>query len=150
MVESSLVSLDSMFATEALAARIAPLLRARDVVTLQGDLGAGKTAFARALLRELGVVGEIPSPTFTLVQTYDARDFPVAHFDLYRLKSADELEEIGFADALADGAAIVEWPERAPSFMPKDRLALRFSVTDNADERSVAVEPHGSWRGRQG
>ena len=141
------VSIASLSDTEALAGRIAPLLRARDVVTLQGDLGAGKTAFARALLRALGIVGEIPSPTFTLVQTYDARDFPVAHFDLYRLKSADELEEIGFDDALADGVAIVEWPERAPRFMPKDRLALRFSVADN-DERSVSFETHGSWDGR--
>jgi tRNA threonylcarbamoyl adenosine modification protein YjeE len=134
--------LPNLAATEALAKRLAPLLRTKDVVTLQGDLGAGKTTFARAVLRELGIKEEVPSPTFTLLQTYETPSFPIYHFDLYRLKSPAELEEIGFYEAGTDGLMLIEWPERAASHMSRNRLELHFS---NNGEREVTLVPQESW-----
>ena len=141
------LALPDLAATQAFAARIAPLLRKGDFIALRGELGAGKTEFARALLHRLGVTGEVPSPTFTLVQSYDAGGLTIAHFDLYRLKAADELDELGWDDALADGVALVEWPERAGGRIPADRLELTFKLEANGS-RSVAIEPCDSWLNR--
>jgi len=121
--------LPDLDATTRLGAAIAGGLRAGDAVALWGDLGAGKTTLARAILRALGVTEEVPSPTFTLVQSYDTLP-PVAHFDLYRLKSAREMAELGFDDALEDGAVLVEWPERAPEALPPEALHVRLSLKD--------------------
>jgi len=133
--------------TFGLARRLAPLLRAGDLVTLQGDLGAGKTTFARALLDALGVEGEVPSPSFTLVQHYESPAFPICHFDLYRLKGPEEMEELGMEDALAHGLVLVEWPERALSLMPRDRLELRFDIGAEG-KRRLSLEGLGRWRER--
>jgi len=141
------VSLPSLNATEALAKRLAPLLRRGDVVALAGDLGAGKTAFARALLQTLGVTGDVPSPTFTLVQTYDTPAFFVSHFDLYRLKDPSELDELGWDDALADGLTLVEWAERAGTQLPNDCLRLRFSITGDGGRQCI-FEMAGAWAER--
>jgi tRNA threonylcarbamoyl adenosine modification protein YjeE len=121
--------LPDLDATARLGAAIAGGLRAGDAVALWGDLGAGKTTLARAILRALGVTEEVPSPTFTLVQSYETLP-PVAHFDLYRLKNAREMAELGFDDALEDGAVLVEWPERAPEALPPEALHVRLSLQD--------------------
>jgi len=142
---SFLVLLPSLSSTQAFAQRIAPHLRQGDVVALQGDLGTGKTAFARALLYALGVTDDVPSPTFTLLQSYDVNGVLISHFDLYRLKSPDELDELGWEDALADGIALVEWPERAVGRLPTDSLVLRFAL-DEKGERSCVVEAQGKWQ----
>ena len=134
-------------ATEQLAQRLAPCLRRGDVLAMEGSLGAGKTAFTRALLQALGAEGEIPSPTFTLVQTYDLRDFLACHFDLYRLKDERELDELGWDDALAEGLTIVEWPDRAGSRLPENRLVVRLSIGERC-ERHCEIEPHGAWQDR--
>ena len=149
MAGAGLLLLPDVCATESFAAKLAPLLRTGDALLLSGDLGAGKSTFARALLQILGVQGDIPSPTFTLVQHYDLPDLSVAHFDLYRLKRADEIEEIGFHDALADGAVLVEWPERAMGFMPVDALGLHFTLDENGN-RAVSVKASGAWPDRLG
>ena len=107
-------------------------LKKGDVLALHGPVGAGKTTFARALLGALGIVGERPSPTFTLVQTYEASRFVVHHFDLYRLKRPEELEELGWEEACANGVVLVEWPEHAGSFLPAIRWDLHFEGTDGA------------------
>ena len=138
--------LPDLAATEALARKLAPELKRGDFLALKGLLGAGKTAFARALLRALGINDEAPSPTFTLVQMYDSRNFPIYHFDLYRLKSAAELEELGWEDALADGLVIAEWPERAEGRLPENYLALQFMFDDKA--RHCLIEAHGAWAAR--
>jgi tRNA threonylcarbamoyladenosine biosynthesis protein TsaE len=114
-------------ATAALGARIGAVARAGDVVALHGDLGAGKTTLARALIRHLvGAETEAPSPTFTLVQTYSAPDFPIWHFDLYRLEHPGEARELGLEEAV-DGLALIEWPERLGAYLPAQRLEVQLS-----------------------
>ncbi|CCV09972.1 bifunctional tRNA (adenosine(37)-N6)-threonylcarbamoyltransferase complex ATPase subunit type 1 TsaE/phosphotransferase [Mesorhizobium sp. STM 4661] len=128
--------LERFLADEAATARLgedlAMSLRPGDVLALKGDLGAGKSSLARALIRAMaGDAGlDVPSPTFTLVQSYDAR-VPVHHFDLYRLSAASELDELGFDEALAQGAALVEWPERAGSYLPKTAVQIELAHQDD-------------------
>ena len=121
--------LPDLDATAALGRAIASGLGIGDAVALWGDLGAGKTTLARAILRALGVREDVPSPTFTLVQGYDTTP-AVAHYDLYRLKSAREMEELGFDDALDRGAVLVEWPERAPEALPPEALHVRLRLRE--------------------
>ena len=123
--------LERLLADETQTARLgedlALSLRPGDVLALKGDLGAGKSTLARALIRALADDAglDVPSPTFTLVQSYDTR-VPVHHFDLYRLSSATEIDELGFEEALAQGAALVEWPERAESYLPKTSVLIEL------------------------
>ena len=138
------VALPDLAATGALGVAIAAGLRTGDAVALWGDLGAGKTTLARAVLRALGVAGEVPSPTFTLVQTYDTPHLAVSHFDLYRLKQPREMEQLGFDDALEHGAVLVEWPERALEALPLDALHVRLGMTEGA--RSARLTGPARWR----
>jgi tRNA threonylcarbamoyl adenosine modification protein YjeE len=135
--------LPDLAATALLAGRIAPRLRCGDAVALWGDLGAGKTTLARDILRALGVTEDVPSPTFTLVQTYETPNLTVAHYDLYRLKSSRELFELGFQESLEDGAALVEWPERAPEYLPDETLHLRLRIEDGG--RAVKITGPSRW-----
>jgi N-acetylmuramate 1-kinase len=118
-------------ATTMLGADLALALRVGDVLALEGDLGAGKTTLARGLIRALAGDPEleVPSPTFTLVQAYEGR-IPVHHFDLYRLSSAAELDELGFDDAIAQGAALVEWPDRAAGRLPEGAVHVELTHQD--------------------
>lgn len=136
------VPLPDLDATTRLGARIAGGLKSGDAVALWGDLGAGKTTLARAILRALGVTDDVPSPTFTLVQSYETRP-RIAHFDLYRLKNAREMEELGFEDALADGAVLVEWPERAPEALPPEALHVRLKQENGA--RTARLTGPARW-----
>jgi tRNA threonylcarbamoyl adenosine modification protein YjeE len=131
---------------------LALVLDRGDVVTLSGDLGAGKTTFARALIRCLAGNPdlEVPSPTFTLVQAYDLPKFPVVHADLYRVTNPDELIEIGL-DSLPDGAVLlIEWPDRATNVLPKDYWELALSVVPERgdDFRMLNIIGHGSYAQR--
>jgi tRNA threonylcarbamoyl adenosine modification protein YjeE len=127
-------------ATALLSEDIAAALRPGDVIALKGDLGAGKTTLARALVRSLaGDPGlDVPSPTFTLVQAYQAR-LPVAHFDLYRIGSPAELDELGFAEAASDGVVLVEWPEKAGNRMPADAIVIE--LTELGEGRLARIFP---------
>jgi tRNA threonylcarbamoyladenosine biosynthesis protein TsaE len=115
--------------TARFAAALAPQLRQGDIILLHGDLGAGKTTFARALIRALTgeAALEVPSPTFTLVQTYDTPLGDLWHFDLYRLKNSDEIYEVGWEEALGGGLILLEWPERLGALLPPVRLDIRLS-----------------------
>jgi tRNA threonylcarbamoyladenosine biosynthesis protein TsaE len=137
-------------ATQALAGRLAPLLRRGDVIALLGDLGAGKSSFVRALLRALGHRGEVPSPTFTLVQHYDLALGPVWHFDLYRLAAPEEALELGIEEAFAEALTLIEWPEILGALLPGDRLDIRFAFADRETARRVELTGHGDWRQRIG
>lgn len=121
-----------------------------DILALNGDLGAGKTTFARALIHALsdGEMCEVPSPTFTLVQTYATRRFDVAHFDLYRLTEPHEILELGLDLALKNGIAIVEWPSRADDLIPEDRITVTLSDTGSADHRDIAISGSRSAQNR--
>lgn len=133
-------------ATERLGEAVAAHLGRGEAVCLSGPLGAGKSTLARALIRAwVGRADEdVPSPTFTLVQTYEGGPFPIAHFDLYRLKRPEEAFELGLDEALDEGAALIEWPERLNGAQPADRLAIDFAITD-AGARRVRLTGHGAW-----
>jgi tRNA threonylcarbamoyl adenosine modification protein YjeE len=122
--------------TVRIAENLAKQLKGGEILCLHGDLGAGKTVFARALIRAL--TGdpelEVPSPTFTLVQTYPDGRFPVWHFDLYRLKDPEEIYEIGWEEALSGGVVIVEWPQRLGSHIPARRMDIHLSAVKNKPE----------------
>lgn len=135
------VPLGDLAATQALGARIAAALSVGDAVALEGDLGAGKTTLARAILRSLGVTEEVPSPTFTLVQYYETPKLPVRHYDLYRIEKPEEVDELGLDEALDDGAALIEWPERALAWLPADRLHVAMSMTNGARRARISGPP---------
>jgi tRNA threonylcarbamoyladenosine biosynthesis protein TsaE len=130
--------------TERLGGRIAAGLRAGDAVALEGDLGAGKTTLARAILRALGVTDEVPSPSFTLVQEYEVPALKIAHCDLYRIEDPQEVEELGLQDALNDGALLIEWPDRAPACIPADALTVRIEVLGEG-ARSMQLSGPARW-----
>jgi len=133
------------------AITLAGKLKANDVLCLRGDLGTGKTVFARALIRHLSGDPDldVPSPTFTLVQSYETPKGVIRHFDLYRTQKAEELYELGWEDALADAITIVEWPERLEFLAPNDRLELIFETSkENENEREITLLPHGTWKER--
>src|SRR5690606_27311484 len=125
-------------ATNRLGEDLAAMIARGDVIALAGDLGMGKSTLARALIRALaGDAGlEVPSPTFTLVQAYPAR-VPVQHYDLYRLSSSDELEELGFSEAVSDGAVLVEWADRAAELMPVDAAVI--TLTEEGTGRAATI-----------
>jgi len=135
------LALTGLEATQALGARIAASLKVGDAVALQGDLGAGKTTLARAILQALGVTEEVPSPTFTLVQCYETPKLNVRHYDLYRIESPSDVEELGLEEALDDGAALIEWPERALAWLPQDRLHVSLSLSNGARRAVVSGPP---------
>ena len=144
-VFTSTYSLDE---AERIGAAIGAALMAGDVVALSGDLGAGKTTLARAMLKARGLAGEAPSPTFAIVQPYAPPevDLPIAHVDLYRIDDQDELIELGLDDYLYDGALLIEWPERLGSEGWPDMLLLTISGEGDARVLTASVPP--AWGAR--
>jgi tRNA threonylcarbamoyl adenosine modification protein YjeE len=141
------LALPNEIATAQLMADLALLIGPGDVVTLSGDLGAGKTAAARAMIRYLAGDGalEVPSPTFTLAQSYDLPAFPLVHADLYRINDPAELEEIGLSPLPEGTLALIEWPERAPAALPADRIeiALSYRPALGSSARAAAITGYG-------
>jgi len=133
--------------TVALASRIAPLLTPGDTLLLEGSIGAGKSAFARALIRaRLNRMEDVPSPTFTLVQTYEDTEGDIWHCDLYRLTHPDEVFELGLDEAFTTAICLIEWPDRLGNDTPKNALRLAFAAGDA--EHSVQITTTPDWHDR--
>ena len=140
------VDLPDLAAMSALGTQIAGLLRAGDVVALGGTLGTGKTTLARAVIAAMGHEGEVPSPTFTIIETYDppAVSLPLVHADFYRLKDPSEVEEIGLDDYRQGAALLAEWPDNAGGFAHEAGcLSIELEVADEG--RAAIVETGADW-----
>lgn len=144
-------------ATAALARALSTLVLPGDVLALFGDLGAGKTSFARAFINALprevtdgAETGpeEVPSPTFTLVQLYECAPATIWHFDLYRLEQAEEAYELGIEEAFSDGISLIEWPGRLGNLLPADRLEINLGFGSTPEARTAALTAYGSWTSR--
>ena len=136
-----------------IATKISATAASGDVVALFGDLGSGKTVFARAFINARTATFEnVPSPTFTLLQTYEFPDpsgtIPVYHFDLYRIERTDEIEELGMDEAFVGGISLVEWPERLNGRLPGNRLDIFFTQGEHPNQRQVILKFYGSWTSR--
>jgi len=136
-------------ATAALAARLAARARRGDVIALQGPLGSGKTSFARAFIRAFAGTEEVPSPTFTLVETYAAPGkLPIWHFDLYRLTAPEQAFELGIEEAWTDAMSLIEWPERLGDLLPREHLRLTLDEGPTPHARRVRLVAAPSWADR--
>ncbi len=146
-----ILDLPDLAAMEQFGARIADALRPGDVVALSGGLGAGKTTLARAIIAALGHIGEVPSPSFAIIETYDPPSLrlPLVHADFYRLKHPEEVEELGLDDYRNGAALIAEWPEMAGGFSHEPGcLSIRLETAQSG--RIAVVEPGLDWLGRLG
>jgi tRNA threonylcarbamoyladenosine biosynthesis protein TsaE len=133
-------------ATDRLAAAVAALARPGDVILLKGDLGTGKTRFARGFIAaRAGRALDVPSPTFTLVQTYELPGGAVWHFDLYRLERPQDAAELGIDEAFTEGISLVEWPDRLGEAAPADRLEIALVYGDAPEERCATLSGFGRW-----
>lgn len=129
-----------------MAARLADQSTSGDVFLLDGPIGAGKSTFARAFIQHLlGMDTHVPSPTFTLVQSYESSHGPIHHYDLYRIESPDELDNIGLYDHVLGGISLIEWPDRLGSPLFDRTLTLTFEI-HSPGQHSVSLTPHGSWK----
>lgn len=135
-------------ATAGLGAALAPRLRRGDLLALGGDLGAGKTTLARGLIGALGYGGPVPSPTFTLVQHYETVPVPVWHFDLYRIGHPDEVIELGFDEAIADGIVLLEWAVRLGAALPAGRLDVELDYDASGRARMARLSGPAAWADR--
>ncbi len=142
-----------MAATERLAAALANVAVMGDVIALRGDLGAGKTAFARAFIRAAGdaqglTIDEVPSPTFTIVQLYDELTPPIWHVDLYRLEHVNETIELGLEEGFETAISLIEWPDRLGNELPPQHLDLTLVQGATEEARVAQLGPHGAWASR--
>ena len=142
------IELPNENATAALAARIAALAQPGDVIALKGELGAGKTSFARAFIRSRGGAEEVPSPTFTLVQVYELPGAAIWHFDCYRLRDSEEGWELRIEDAFHEGISLIEWPERLGSLLPERRLEIALLPGGTPEARRARVDAGPDWAER--
>ncbi|MBB54716.1 MAG: tRNA (adenosine(37)-N6)-threonylcarbamoyltransferase complex ATPase subunit type 1 TsaE [Magnetovibrio sp.] len=135
--------------TEALAVRLSAAVGPGDVIALFGNLGMGKSVFARAFIRAYaGIDEEIPSPTFTLVQVYEADAAPIFHFDLYRLEAPEEALELGIEEAFVEGISLIEWPDRLGPWMPVNRLEIYLTTGGRESARRARLIGYGYWQAR--
>ncbi len=135
--------------TIALAEKLAALAIEGDIFALAGDLGTGKSVFARAFITARnGSPLEVPSPTFTLVQPYELTSGTIHHFDLYRLSAAEEALELGLEDAFASGISLIEWPDRAEGLLPLDHMEIRLAYREEQDQRTAEILGGQAWKQR--
>ncbi|MEZ5679763.1 MAG: tRNA (adenosine(37)-N6)-threonylcarbamoyltransferase complex ATPase subunit type 1 TsaE [Erythrobacter sp.] len=141
------IALPDLVAMERFGAQIAALLEPGDVVALSGDLGTGKTTLARAIIAALGHTGEVPSPTYTIIEAYDALRIPLVHADFYRLKHPAEVEELGLDDYREGAALLAEWPDHAGGF-GHEAGCLAIALKKVGEGREAVVTPGENWLSR--
>ena len=141
------VDLPDLAAMEDFGRRIAARVRPGDVVALSGGLGVGKTTLARAIIAALGHAGEVPSPTFTILETYDQLDPPLVHADFYRLETTGEADELGLGDYREGAVLLAEWPDHAGGFAHEPGC-LSIALESAGNGRRAIVEPGADWQGR--
>ena len=156
------VELPDEAATARLARQLAALARPGDILALRGDLGAGKTSFARAFINALPhperpgadaphrppCEEEVPSPTFTLVQIYERAPAPVWHIDLYRIEDPADVRELGLEEAFGEAICLIEWPERLEGMLPANRLEIALDFGESPDGRRAELHGGEGWRAR--
>ncbi len=142
-----IVALPDLDAVSAFGERLAELLRAGDVIAVEGALGAGKTTLARAIIAALGHEGEVPSPTFTIIEAYEETRLPVVHADFYRLQSPAEIEQLGLDEYREGAALIAEWPENAGGFAHEPQC-LQIRLETGGEGRMAIVESGPGWQSR--
>lgn len=133
-----------------LAQKLSLLLKTGDIITFVGELGTGKTEFCRAIIHGLGYLEDVPSPTFSLVQTYepaldDLKTLSVWHIDLYRLDQPEDVIELGIEDAFDDGVTLIEWPQRMGRYLPQEHLQISLSMGEKQDMRKIAFIGDQYW-----
>ncbi len=124
--------------TVKLGQKLSSIAKKGDVFALFGTLGMGKSVLSRAFVKKLTSANEVPSPTFTLVQVYEADDFDIYHFDLYRLKSPEEIFEIGMEEAIYEGVCLIEWPEKMQGYLPKNIFKVEIAPYEQG--RKIKIE----------
>lgn len=135
-------------ATHSLAKTLANQAILGDVYLLEGDLGSGKTSFARSFIRSFGCdKEEVPSPTFTVLQQYPLKEYMIWHYDLYRLKDPSELEELGIDDAFREGISLIEWPDRLGTWHPQSYFLLKFEIKSES-ERTIYIKSSPDYSDR--
>lgn len=143
------IDLPDETATAALATALAARARQGDVIGLSGPLGSGKTTFARYFIGARMAAAEVPSPTFTLVETYQPAAGPaIWHFDLYRIEASEDAYELGIEDAFADGIALIEWPERLGGLLPREHLRVVLAAGNSETARIATLAPSPGWAAR--
>jgi len=143
------IPLPDAAATASLGVRLLDLLQAGDIVALRGDLGMGKTTLVRGLVQAaLGADTEVPSPTFTLVQTYDLDGLELWHFDLYRLESPEDVFELGIEEAFLDSVSLIEWPDRMGPYLPREHLDIE--LCQDGPGRTAHLNGPAGWQDRLG
>lgn len=124
--------------TQAFGERMGAVLKAGDVICLEGALGAGKTTLAQGIARGLGVIEDVTSPTFTIIQEYLSGRIPLCHFDFYRIETPEEIQHLGFEDYLdSDGVVLMEWHENLGDYAPTDRIRIQLSLKEGASRQIV-------------
>ncbi len=137
------IKIEGLQGTEQFAKSLASLLKAEDIVCLNGDLGAGKTTMTKSIGKALGVEDYITSPTFTLINEYEGR-LPVYHFDVYRLEGAEDLFDLGFDEYFfGQGVCIIEWAEKIENLLPEDRIIINIKKTENPKDRIIEITGSG-------
>lgn len=141
------IKIKTQIETEQIAAQLAAHVRVGDVIALQGNLGVGKSVFARAFIRGLcGWDEEVPSPTFTLVQIYEAEIGEIYHFDLYRLERPEDSFELGIDEAFGEGISLIEWPAKLGPYLPWDCLNIEITHGKESEtDRVLSVSSQGTW-----
>lgn len=144
---TTLMKITSLDALDQWTQKLAPCLKAGDTLLLHGDLGAGKSDFCRSVIRALTTIDqEVPSPTFTLVQSYEGSSGPIHHYDLYRIEDPEELFELNIEESFTDAITLIEWPDRLGHMMPRD--PLRITITFEGEDRHFDLSGSDRWKER--